>query len=121
MLNGLIPSDEYRIDKKGRRIRQSTPYMRVDIKKWLQKNYGDYPYRSSVDNDAESRLHGIEVDFNMGRTATARAKALALIEDVREGRAAINRDNLEMLQNVLGVNGELSGGALLKPRVTNKW
>ena len=121
MLNGLIPSDEYRIDKKGRRIRQSTPYMRVDIKKWLQKNYGDYPYRSSVDNDAQSRLHGIEVDYNWGRTATARAKALALIEDVREGRAAISRENLEMLQNVLGVNGELSGGALLEPRVTNRW
>ena len=101
MLNGLIPSDEYRVDKKGRRIRQSTPYMTVDIKKWLQKNYGSYPARNTTDNDSESRLRGIRNDMDAGRVAVARAKAIAFIEDIREGRASIDRDRLVELQNIL--------------------
>lgn len=101
MLNGLIPSDEYRVDKKGRRIRQSTPYMTVDIKKWLQRNYGSYPARNTTDNDSEARLRGIRNDMDAGRVAVARAKAIALIEDLREGRASIDRDRLVELQNIL--------------------
>lgn len=101
MLNGLIPSDEYRVDKKGRRIRQSTPYMTVDIKKWLQKNYGNYPARNTTDNDSEARLRGIRNDMDAGRVAVARAKAIAFIEDLREGRASIDRDRLVELQNIL--------------------
>ena len=101
MLNGLIPSDEYRVDKKGRRIRQSTPYMTVDIKKWLQKNYGSYPARNTTDNDSESRLRGIRNDMDAGRVAVARAKAIAFIEDIREGRASVDRDRLVELQNIL--------------------
>ena len=101
MLNGLIPSDEYRVDKKGRRIRQSTPYMTVDIKKWLQKNYGSYPARNTTDNDSEARLRGIRNDMDAGRVAVARAKAIAFIEDIREGRASIDRDRLAELQNIL--------------------
>ena len=101
MLNGLIPSDEYRVDKKGRRIRQSTPYMTVDIKKWLQKNYGNYPARNTTDNDSEARLRGIRNDMDAGRVAVARAKAIAFIEDIREGRASIDRDRLAELQNIL--------------------
>ena len=101
MLNGLIPSDEYRVDKKGRRIRQSTPYMTVDIKKWLQRNYGSYPARNTTDNDSESRLRGIRNDMDAGRVAVARAKAIAFIEDIREGRASIDRDRLVELQNIL--------------------
>lgn len=101
MLNGLIPSDEYRVDKKGRRIRQSTPYMTVDIKKWLQKNYGSYPARNTTDNDSEARLRGIRNDMDAGRVAVARAKAIAFIEDIREGRASIDRDRLVELQNIL--------------------
>lgn len=101
MLNGLIPSDEYRVDKKGRRIRQSTPYMTVDIKKWLQKNYGSYPARNTTDNDSEARLRGIRNDMDAGRVAVARAKAIAFIEDLREGRASIDRDRLVELQNIL--------------------
>lgn len=101
MLNGLIPSDEYRVDKKGRRIRQSTPYMTVDIKKWLQKNYGNYPARNTTDNDSEARLRGIRNDMDAGRVAVARAKAIAFIEDIREGRASVDRDRLVELQNIL--------------------
>lgn len=101
MLNGLIPSDEYRVDKKGRRIRQSTPYMTVDIKKWLQRNYGSYPARNTTDNDSEARLRGIRNDMDAGRVAVARAKAIAFIEDLREGRASIDRDRLVELQNIL--------------------
>ena len=101
MLNGLIPSDEYRVDKKGRRVRQSTPYMTVDIKKWLQKNYGNYPARNTTDNDSEARLRGIRNDMDAGRVAVARAKAIAFIEDLREGRASIDRDRLVELQNIL--------------------
>lgn len=101
MLNGLIPSDEYRVDKKGRRIRQSTPYMTVDIKKWLQRNYGSYPARNTTDNDSEARLRGIRNDMDAGRVAVARAKANAFIEDLREGRASIDRDRLVELQNIL--------------------
>lgn len=101
MLNGLIPSDEYRVDKKGRRIRQSTPYMTVDIKKWLQKNYGSYPVRNTTDNDSEARLRGIRNDMDAGRVAVARAKAIAFIEDLREGRASVDRDRLVELQNIL--------------------
>lgn len=101
MLNGLIPSDEYRVDKKGRRIRQSTPYMTVDIKKWLQKNYGNYPARNTTDNNSEARLRGIRNDMDAGRVAVARAKAIAFIEDLREGRASIDRDRLVELQNIL--------------------
>lgn len=101
MLNGLIPSDEYRVDKKGRRIRQSTPYMTVDIKKWLQRNYGSYPARNTTDNDSEARLRGIRNDMDAGRVAVARAKTIAFIEDLREGRASIDRDRLVELQNIL--------------------
>ena len=101
MLNGLIPSDEYRVDKKGRRIRQSTPYMTVDIKKWLQRNYGSYPARNTTDNDSEARLRGIRNDMDAGRVAVARAKAIAFIEDIREGRASVDRDRLVELQNIL--------------------
>lgn len=101
MLNGLIPSDEYRVDKKGRRIRQSTPYMTVDIKKWLQKNYGSYPARNTTDNDSEARLRGIRNDMDAGRVAVARAKAIAFIEDLREGRVSVDRDRLVELQNIL--------------------
>lgn len=101
MLNGLIPSDEYRVDKKGRRIRQSTPYMTVDIKKWLQKNYGNYPAMNTTDNNSEARLRGIRNDMDAGRVAVARAKAIAFIEDIREGRASIDRDRLAELQNIL--------------------
>lgn len=101
MLNGLIPSDEYRVDKKGRRIRQSTPYMTVDIKKWLQRNYGSYPARNTTDNDSEARLRGIRNDMDAGRVAVARAKAIAFIEDLREGRASVDRDRLVELQNIL--------------------
>lgn len=101
MLNGLIPSAEYRVDKKGRRIRQSTPYMTVDIKKWLQKNYGNYPARNTTDNDSEARLRGIRNDMDAGRVAVARAKAIAFIEDLREGRVSVDRDRLVELQNIL--------------------
>ena len=101
MLNGLIPSDEYRVDKKGRRVRQSTPYMTVDIKKWLQRNYGSYPARNTTDNDSEARLRGIRNDMDAGRVAVARAKAIAFIEDLREGRASVDRDRLVELQNIL--------------------
>lgn len=101
MLNGLIPSDEYRVDKKGRRIRQSTPYMTVDIKKWLQRNYGSYPARNTTDNDSEARLRGIRNDMDAGRVAVARAKAIAFIEDLREGRVSVDRDRLVELQNIL--------------------
>ena len=101
MLNGLIPSDEYRVDKKGRRIRQSTPYMTVDIKKWLQKNYGSYPARNTTDNDSEARLRGIRNDMDAGRVAVARAKTIAFIEDLREGRVSVDRDRLVELQNIL--------------------
>ena len=116
MLNGLIPSDEYRVDKKGRRIRQSTPYMTVDIKKWLQKNYGNYPARNTTDNDSEARLRGIRNDMDAGRVAVARAKAIAFIEDIREGRASIDRDRLAELQNILrgGYDkGSITGGGNL--------
>lgn len=101
MLNGLIPSDEYRVDKKGRRIRQSTPYMTVDIKKWLQRNYGSYPARNTTDNDSEARLRGIRNDMDAGRVAVARAKTIAFIEDLREGRVSVDRDRLVELQNIL--------------------
>ena len=116
MLNGLIPSDEYRVDKKGRRIRQSTPYMTVDIKKWLQKNYGSYPAKNTTDNDSEARLRGIRNDMDAGRVAVARAKAIAFIEDIREGRASIDRDRLAELQNILrgGYDkGSITGGGNL--------
>lgn len=116
MLNGLIPSDEYRVDKKGRRIRQSTPYMTVDIKKWLQRNYGNYPARNTTDNDSESRLRGIRNDMDAGRVAVARAKTIAFIEDLREGRVSIDRDRLAELQNILrgGYNkNSITGGGNL--------
>lgn len=118
MLNGLIPSEEYRVDKKGRRIRQSTPYMRVDIKKWLQKNYGHYPARNTTDYEGEDRLHGIRVDMDAGRTAVARAKILAFIEDLKEGRVSVDRSRLEELQNILRGTDGFYGGATENTRLT---
>lgn len=118
MLNGLIPSEEYRVDKKGRRIRQSTPYMRVDIKKWLQKNYGHYPARNTTDYEGEDRLHGIRVDMDAGRTAVARAKILAFIEDLKEGRVSVDRSRLEELQNILRGADGFYGGATENTRLT---
>ena len=118
MLNGLIPSDEYRVDKKGRSIRQSTPYMRVDIKKWLQKNYGNYPARNTTDFEGEDRLNGIRVDMDAGRTAVARAKVLAFIEDLKEGRVSVDRARLEELQNILRGADGFYGGATDNTRLT---
>lgn len=118
MLNGLIPSEEYRVDKKGRSIRQSTPYMRVDIKKWLQKNYGHYPARNTTDYEGEDRLHGIRVDMDAGRTAVARAKILAFIEDLKEGRVSVDRSRLEELQNILRGADGFYGGATENTRLT---
>lgn len=118
MLNGLIPSEEYRVDKKGRRIRQSTPYMRVDIKKWLQKNYGHYPARNTTDYESEDRLRGIRVDMDAGRTAVARAKTLAFIEDLKEGKVSVDRGRLEELQNILRGTDGFYGGATENTRLT---
>lgn len=102
MLNGMIPSDEYRIDKRGRKIYQSTPYMTVDIRKWLQKNFKAYNQSVNTTNKATSdRLDSIRKSLDSGRTSTAKSKARALIQDIGNGKASVSRDELEWLQGVL--------------------
>ena len=102
MLNGMIPSDEYRLDKRGRKIYQSTPYMTVDIQKWLQKNFKAYSQSVNTTNKSTSdRLNSIRKSLDSGRTSTAKSKARALVEDIGKGKASVSRDELEWLQGVL--------------------
>lgn len=102
MLNGMIPSDQYRLDKRGRKIYQSTPYMTVDIQKWLQNNFKAYNQSVNTTNkQASERLDSIRKSLDNGRTSTAKSKARALIQDIGNGRASVSRDELEWLQGVL--------------------
>lgn len=102
MLNGMIPSDQYRLDKRGRKIYQSTPYMTVDIQKWLQNNFKAYNQSVNTTNkQASERLDSIRKSLDNGRTSTAKSKARALIQDIGNGKASVSRDELEWLQGVL--------------------
>ena len=102
MLYGMVPSDQYRINKKGKTIYQSTPYMTIDIPKWMNANYKSYKSaKKTTDAAASSRLKDIRTDFNKGRTSTAKSKARALIQDIGAGKASLSRDELEWLQGVL--------------------
>ena len=102
MLYGMVPSDQYRINKKGKTIYQSTPYMTIDIPKWMNANYKSYKgAKKTTDAAASSRLKDIRTDFNKGRTSTAKSKARALIQDIGAGKASLSRDELEWLQGVL--------------------
>lgn len=102
MLYAMVPSDQYRINKKGKTIYQSTPYMTIDIPKWLNANYGQYKKTVNTTNRATSdRLDAIRSDLNAGRTASAKSKARALIQDIGGAKASVSRDELEWLQGVL--------------------
>lgn len=102
MLNGMIPSEEYRIDKKGRKIYQSTPYMSVDIKSWLNKNFKAYKNNVNTTNRAtKDRIQSIRDSLDQGHTSTAMSKVRALIQDIGNGRASVSREELEWLQGVL--------------------
>lgn len=102
MLNGMIPSEEYRIDKKGRKIYQSTPYMSVDIKSWLNKNFKAYSNNVNTTNRAtKDRIQSIRDSLDQGHTSTAMSKVRALIQDIGNGRASVSREELEWLQGVL--------------------
>ena len=102
MLYSMIPSNEYRIDKRGRQIYKSTPYMTVDIPKWLNKNFGAYRKSTNTTNRKVSdRLSSIRSSINQGHKSTAKAKARALIQDIGNGKASVSRDELEWLQGVL--------------------
>lgn len=102
MLNGMIPSDQYRLDKRGRKIYQSTPYMTVDIQKWLQNNFKAYNQSVNTTNrQASERLDSIRKSLDSGKTSTAKSKARALIQDIGNGKASVSRDELEWLQGVL--------------------
>lgn len=102
MLYSMIPSNEYRIDKKGRQIYKSTPYMTVDIPKWLNKNFGAYQKSTNTTNRKTSdRLSSIRSSIDQGHKSTAKAKARALIQDIGNGKASVSRDELEWLQGVL--------------------
>lgn len=101
MLSGWIPSDDYRVDKYGKAIRQSTPYMTVDTRKWLQKNYSGYSAANTTDRKSAERLEDIRSDLDSGKTSTAKAKARALINDLDSGRVSMNRDELEFIRSLL--------------------
>lgn len=102
MLNGMIPSDQYRIDKKGRKIYQSTPYMTVDIPKWMRANFKAYEESvDKTDRQASRRLDDIRRNLDAGRTSTAKSYARALIQDIGSGKVSVSRDELEWLQGVL--------------------
>lgn len=102
MLNGMIPSEEYRIDKKGKKIYQSTPYMSVDIKSWLNKNFKAYKSNVNTTNRAtKDRIQSIRDSLGQGHTSTAMSKVRALIQDIGNGRASVSREELEWLQGVL--------------------
>lgn len=102
MLNGMIPSEEYRIDKKGRKIYQSTPYMSVDIKSWLNKNFKAYSSNVNTTNKAtKDRIQSIRDSLDQGHTSTAMSKVRALIQDIGNGKASVSREELEWLQGVL--------------------
>lgn len=101
MLSGWIPSDDYRVDKKGKKIYQSTPYMTVDIKKWLQKNYSGYSAASVEDKKSSVRLNDIRKDLNDGKASTAKAKARALINDLDSGRVSLTKDELTYIRDLL--------------------
>lgn len=102
LLNGMVPSDDYRIDKKGKTIYQSTPYMSVDIKKWLNKNYGDYKgYPNTTNKATEKRITEIRNALDKGKTQLAKAKARAVINDIGVGRASADREQIEYLQRIL--------------------
>lgn len=102
MLNGMVPSEEYRMDKKGKKIYQSTPYMTVDIRAWLNKNFKAYSNNVNVTNRAtQDRLDSIRNSLDLGHTSTAMSKVRALIRDIGAGRASVSRDELEWLQGIL--------------------
>lgn len=102
MLNGMIPSNEYRLDKKGRKIYQSTPYMSVDIKSWLNKNFKAYKNNVNTTNRAtKDRIQSIRDSLDQGHTSTAMSKVRALIQDIGNGKASVSREELEWLQGVL--------------------
>lgn len=102
ILNGMIPSEEYRLDKKGRKIYQSTPYMTVDIKAWLNKNFKAYGNNINTTTKAtKDRLQSIRDSLDQGRKSTAKSKARALVQDISAGRASLSREELEWLQGVL--------------------
>lgn len=102
MLYGMIPSDDYRIDKRGNKIYKSTPYMTVDIPAWLRKNFSAYQESVNVTNrDTKTRLKAIQSSLDQGHQSTAKAKTRALIQDIGKGKASVSRKELEWLQKVL--------------------
>ena len=102
MLNGMIPSNDYRVDKYGKQIYRSTPYMTVDIPAWLKKNYGSYKNATNTtDKKSSDRIKEIRSNVNKGRKSVARAQAQALIDDLPTGKASLSRDELEWLQGLL--------------------
>ena len=102
MLYGMVPSDEYRLDKKGKKIYKSTPYMTIDIPAWLRKNFTKYQASvNSTNRETSQRLLAIRDSLDNGRTSTAKAKARALVQDIGNGKASVSRDELEWLQGVL--------------------
>lgn len=102
MLYSMVPSDEYRIDKKGKQIYKSTPYMTIDIPKWLNKNFTKYTESVNTTNRAtKDRIQSIRDSIDQGHRSTAVAKVRALIRDIGQGKASVSRDELEWLQGVL--------------------
>lgn len=102
MLYSMVPSDDYRIDNKGKKIYKSTPYMTIDIPKWLNKNFKSYASNVNVTNrETKDRLASIRDSLDLGHTSTAISKARTLIDDIGKGKASVSREELEWLQGVI--------------------
>lgn len=102
MLYSMVPSDDYRIDNKGKKIYKSTPYMTIDIPKWLNKNFKAYSSSVNTTNQkTKDRLESIRSSIDQGHASTAISKAKALVDDIGKGKASVSREELEWLQGVL--------------------
>ena len=101
-LSQMIPNSEYRVNKKGKTVYQSTPYMTADVGKWLAKRYKDAPKSGSAgtDESATKTIERIRKLLNEGKEATAKAEARKLINRVNQNRTALSANDLQWVIDI---------------------
>lgn len=104
-LSGMIPRDEYMVDKKGKQVYRSMPLTGPNVKRWLQQRYGlGYGNTKGLPSDDEVRqiISRINDQISSGRISTARALAERLNKKIAAGSVYANRSDVDQLSNILG-------------------
>lgn len=102
----LIPSDQYRKDKRG--WYRSMPYETVDVKKWAQKRYSSNLYKNPTVRSystAQNDLDEIRRLSSRGQNDRARARALQLKVRVDNQRRSLSRADYQWLLDFLNNEG----------------